>query len=178
MNNTGSNSVYRLCVLLFLAAILPANAAYAAISMEIGSQGMRLDGRGQSSSETEETNDIIMQTPPRPAANDTQAEELPYGIVPEVHVPWFPPGQGDRPNFPGIRPPKGDIRPPKWDGRPPQGDGRPPQGGGRPPRPNERPPQGDRPSPRDFSSQPGHPTANPGGFTPEQRALPPPGSLP
>lgn len=171
MNNTGSNSVYRLCVLLFLAAILPANAAYAAISMEIGSQGMRLDGRGQSSSETEETNDIIMQTPPRPAANDTQAEELPYGIVPEVHVPWFPPGQGDRPNFPGIRPPK-------WDGRPPQGDGRPPQGGGRPPRPNERPPQGDRPSPRDFSSQPGHPTANPGGFTPEQRALPPPGSLP
>jgi len=89
-----------ICVLLFLATLLPANAAYAAISMEVGNQGMRLDDRGLSSPETEERNKngVVMQTPPRPAANSTQVQELPYGIVPEVHVPWRPPGQGDRPH--------------------------------------------------------------------------------
>jgi hypothetical protein len=124
---SNASSAFSVCVLLFLAAILPANAAYAAVSMEVGNQGMRLDDRGLSSSETGERNSgqngVVMQTPPRPAANSTQVQELPYGIVPEVRIPWHPPGF--QPPASGIRPPIGVV---------------PPHRGGQ--TPSERPPAG------------------------------------
>jgi len=105
---TQSTRLPVLGLLFFLATLLP-HATHAAIRMEVGNQGMQLDRQGLSVSETEEhsLNDVIIQTPPRPDTNTTAPEELPFGIVPEVLVPWHPPGP--QPPASGIRPkpPKG-----------------------------------------------------------------------
>jgi len=87
--------------------------------MEVGNQVMQLDP-GQNATEVGEQrqNDVILQTPPRPAPNSAQTpEELPFGIMPEVIVPWHPPS---------LRPPVGMLPPPRGP-QPPNGVA-PPQG--------------------------------------------------
>jgi len=87
--------------------------------MEVGNQGMVLDDRELSFPEAVERsqNGVFMQTPPRPDTNIQELETLPpetlpFGIVPEVLVPWHPPQPpdgGGRPKPPpnGKVPPKG-----------------------------------------------------------------------
>lgn len=100
-----------LCVLFFLTALLP-YTAHAAIRMEIGNQGIQFEHQGLSTSETGEQGrgDLIMQTPPRSEANNAQeSEALPFGIVPEVLVPWHPP----TPQPPSGPPKGGGLKPPQ-----------------------------------------------------------------
>ena len=75
--------------------------------MEIGDQGIQIDENG-ASFETGDRNfprddgGETMRTSPRPNRNGTQQlPELPYGIVPEVYIPWYPPDQRRPPHYPG-----------------------------------------------------------------------------
>jgi len=119
-----------LSVLFFLA--LPLHAPHAGVRMEVGGQAMQLD-RGLSAPETGEPdsagsvggnpNDVILQTPPRPAPDTTTPDALPFGIVPEVLIPWHPPSP-EPPTGGKPKPPIGKVPP---IGAPPIGV--PPQGG-------------------------------------------------
>lgn len=109
----GFGKKIRRFALLFL-ALLPVHAAHASVSMETGNQGMRLDGQGLTFYETIERGqgDLIMQTPPRENRGNAPAQnlpqELPFGIVPEVHILWQPPA----PQPPIGTLPQGALPPP------------------------------------------------------------------
>lgn len=146
--------------------------------------------------------DRIWQTPPRDKPDNSAGDpNLPWGIVPEVHVPWIPPQGGNRP---GGRPPQiggesgrpgantqpGNRPPSGWEsgqgGRPPSGWNPYPGGQPKPPgsegwRPSR--PQPGQTSPPAFSGRPdsgfegGRPNSGrPGAGTPPQLVRPPLGS--
>lgn len=133
-------SVLLSAVVLLIPAFF-ADPVKAAVTMESGEHTMSLPPKNEHSAkqlpksqkegETDEAapaspslfggspgQDSTMTTPQRPSDADTSSPEpLPWGIVPEVHVPWFPPGQHAGPlPPPGIRPPRPGVTPLRPDG--------------------------------------------------------------
>ncbi|MDL2279636.1 hypothetical protein LJC15_03105 [Desulfovibrio sp. OttesenSCG-928-G11] len=106
--------------------------------------------------------DRSIATPPRKNADHAQPEALPYGIVPEVHIPWYPGANRESPITGPQAPEQGQRPPPVQPGwtPPPSGPGATP--GIRPPdpgaRPGIRPPD---PGARPGSRPPGSPPALP-----------------
>ena len=177
--------------LSFLFLIAAFAASFAFWPLEPGLAAILMDTGGQQTSvgavppaTSQEDGGVHLRTPDRSTQNQNQnqdVQDLPWGIVPEVHYVWppQPPGgrppqwggnQVQRPPHPGVRPPNWSEdsggRPPQWNDRPSQ---RPPQQGGRPPQwndgPGQRPPQqGGRPQP--------------GGRPPQWNDGPGPGSRP
>lgn len=112
--------------------------------------------------------DRSISTPPRKNIEDDAAPEtLPYGIVPEVHIPWYPGVNRDRPVTGPQVPDQGQRPPPP--GQPDSGSLNPGQPPASPPGPPPPPPsswQNQRPQP---PSPPG-----PGGTPPAWRNQRPP----
>ena len=187
------------CILAFYIALCP--NAHAAIGMDVGGQGMHMDSQGSITFESDGAGPqpdrgTVLRTPPRPVTNSTELQELPYGIVPEVYVPWYPNRPGGRPPYPivtpgqnwnpgpGGRPPHPGITPPSWAPERPPLPGRPPQPG-LPPSPGGRPEPGSPPSPG-IRPEPGSPPSTginppPGGIRPPTGTQPspePPGARP
>ena len=115
--------------------------ALSAVSMESGDKSMSLDNHD----ERQESGDSLFGTPPPNPGNsnwDYYEQGLPWGIVPEVHIPWYPPGNRPRPPQWGHRP-SGAPFPPGMGGLPPYGPQKPPGGAGsglHPPQWGHRPP--------------------------------------
>jgi hypothetical protein len=174
-----------LCLVFTAFCLTLSTAAPAGIVMETGGKTMRLNNSGAYESTSP---DAAATTPPRQSNATGEKQEdrdgwrdlapLPYGIVPEVHVPWSPrqndrPPRPERPGHPGGPPRPGD-RPgyypddhPGWrpDGRP--GAGHRPDGpgySGKPPHPGgswgatpSRPSDGNKPGRQGGGRVPGGP---------------------
>lgn len=146
---------FYLSSLALAVTLLFPSLAVADIVMDTGGEVMHLENGNRQGPD-----DGSLSTPPR-APNDppSSGNQLPWGVVPEIYVPWIPPYQNGQPPHgggkppgtrppvsgekpkPGTRPPdggSGGIRPPQWSG---PGDGggvherKPPYGtsGQRPP---------------------------------------------
>ena len=186
-------AAFRMFVPYFLMVIYIALCpkAHAAIGMDVGGQGMHMDSQGtitfgSDGAGTQPDGGTVLRTPPRPVTNSTELQELPYGIVPEVHVPWYPNRPGGRPPYPivtpgqnwtpgpGGLPPHPGIKPPAWAPEQPSRPGFPPQPG-RPPLPGGQPEPGRPPLPG-TSPKPNWPPSS--GIRPEPGLPPSPGIKP
>lgn len=168
-----------------IGGFLMINPALSGVVMDSGGNSMSLDNYGE---RPENSGSLLSTPPPNPRNDNWDYYEmgLPWGIVPEVHVPWYPPGNKPRPPYwgqkpPGYPSPGTGWRPPPGQQKPSWGPGsswRPPQWGHKPPgyspgghRPDWRPPRGaQRPPEYPHSSRPpGWQSPRPQGRPPEHR---------
>lgn len=155
-----------------MGGLLVTSPALSGVVMESGDNSMYLDNNG----ENRESGDSLLGTPPpNPEKNNWDYYEmgLPWGIVPEVHIPWYPPGNRPRPPHWGQKPP-GAPFPPGSGWRPPYGQQRPPGispgrpgSGGRPPQWGYKPP-GYSPGEYGNGWRPPHGAQKPSGYPPSR----------
>lgn len=120
--------------------------ALADVSMESNGHTTSLDSQSTAPQAPDSSEDKARTfgTPPRQTGDAGEAgdwEELPWGIVPEVYVPWGYGYPHHRPPYPGMKPPGGWHRPPHPGMRPPGNWHRPPHPGVKPPGNWHRPPK-------------------------------------
>lgn len=170
---------------LLLLALAPPCPGKAAVTMNTGDSVLHLDRNGTL---TGPEDDSRMHTPPRQTNGTQELEPLPYGIVPEVHVPWYLPQPHPRPpmgTYPGQRPglnppppppPSMQPAPPSWQGSGGRPPGPPPgvypgiQPGGQP---GQRPPYAVQPGQPPSSAAPGYPGWKPTPPPPPPRHIAP-----
>ncbi len=98
-NYAGLRAFFLASALMLIPLCAVPSAAQAAIQMETGDQRLRLDREevsveSESRASPQRDEEALMQTAPRAKPDKAGAPELPYGVTPEVYVPWPPPGQG------------------------------------------------------------------------------------